>query len=174
MPKITVKVNKQLVKAKFEKIRRQIKKKFMASAPKKLAEVMRKEIIDNHILKGKSPVKGEGRFDRYSESYKKQIRSKTGILKAIGKKVTPVNLKVSGQLISSFNIKKTEKGLKIGFKDKVSAYHQKGTDKMPRRQMLPGGGGLEKFKPAITRAYAKEAIKIMKNIVKIKNTKIKV
>lgn len=173
MAKFNVKVNKALVKAKLDKIRKQVKKKFLAEAPKKLAKIMRREIIDNHILKGKSPVKGEGRFDRYSDSYRRMIKNPNGIFKAIGKKVTPVNLKVSGALLESFSIKETNKGLIIGFTDKVSGYHQKGTDKMPRRQMLPGAGGNEKFTNAISRAYNKEAVKIMKNIVRIQKVKIK-
>jgi hypothetical protein len=38
-----------------------------------LPPILKNEIINESILKGISPVKGAGRFKKYSESYLKQI-----------------------------------------------------------------------------------------------------
>lgn len=118
-----------------KKIRKDIKARATkALKSPKFEDVMRKAVVDDHILKGKSPVRGKGRFPKYSDSYKKQIRRN---LKAFGKKVRPVNLKLSGQMLSTFFVKVTGLKMNIGFTDELAEYHNTGNDKLPRRAILP-------------------------------------
>ena len=88
-------------------VNKKIKKELREKAQKALRSpeferVMQKAIIDDHILKGKSPIQGQGKFKKYSDSYKRDIRRR---LKAFGKRVRPVNLKLSGQMLSTFFVK---------------------------------------------------------------------
>lgn len=132
------------------------------------------------ILRGVSPVAGE-RFPKYSKSYKDSIRGKVqfftvsngGAKKVIaikagrgekfptlpfvlGKRLSPVNLKLSGQMLSSLIVRKIGGGMtkriEILFDDEVATYHNKlgaGKSKVKRR-LLPTESG-EKFNRRITR-----------------------
>ena len=144
--------------------------------------------IKEFILRGISPVKGQVRYDKYSDSYRDQIkmnkaflRNKKGgifvieklssaeldtyragdearadnlineyyikelnehLLKA-NKKVSPVNLKVSGDLLNSLTATRNERGVLIKFDDKKAKYHD--IDGVGRartlRRLLPNTGG---------------------------------
>ncbi len=113
----------------------------------KLKTTMKRDIIENHILLGKSPVKGQ-RFAPYTDSYKKAIRA--GRYARFGKNTSPVNLKLSGDMLKSFRMNLTKKGIVIAFKDKKAKWHNEGTSKMKARRMLPFKRD-EVFKPAIMR-----------------------
>lgn len=109
----------------------QVRKAFLKSAEKNIGRL----IVDETISVGLSPVQGEGKFKRYSESYKDAI--KAGRYK--GKSISPVNLKLSGDLLDSFFTKASGNKLVIGFKNKLADIHTRqgaGKSKV-KRKMLP-------------------------------------
>lgn len=111
-----------------------------------LCDIYEKEILSD-ISKGVSPVKGE-RFPKYSQTYKEQIRS--GRFDFLNKSIAPVNLNLSGVMIGSFFAKPTQKGVEMGFTDKVAEYHNDegaGKSKVLRR-LLPTNEG-EEFNSSI-------------------------
>lgn len=71
------------------------------------------------IAKGISPVKGQGSFVPYSESYKKQIKSG----RYPGKKIRPINLKLSGKMLRSLISRTTQTGFSIYFTNKLARIH---------------------------------------------------
>jgi len=110
-------------------------------------EDIRQIIVEENIKVGLSPVNGEGKFQKYSDSYKKAI--KAGRYRKFQKNIIPVSLKLSGDMLDSFFVKKSGNGLLIGFKDKLSDIHTNqgaGKSKVIRK-MLPGSG--EVFKPSV-------------------------
>lgn len=120
-------------------------KKFKKTAGKALINVYKKEII-SEIEGGRSPIDGQGRFVKYSDSYKKQI--KAGRYK--GKKPRPVNLKLTGDLLKSLFVKLIRGGFRIGFDNELADIHNKqgaGKSKTIRR-MLPTNKG-EQFNRSI-------------------------
>lgn len=137
------------MKELIPKIRRDVAKK--APGPLKIA-------ILKSILRGISPVKGQRKFQKYSNSYKSQIRK--GQLPA-PKNISPVNLKLSGVLLGSFFIKpRVRKGqklvLEIGFEDFLAEIHNNkgaGKSKVIRR-ILPTESG-ETFNPRIISTITK-------------------
>lgn len=139
----------------FPRILKEVKKKYKADIPKKLAEA-----ILYRILQGKSPVKGYGPFDKYSDSYKKQIRR--GYYP--GKQIRPVNLKLNGMMLRSLKIRNTQKGFTLFFSDEKANWHQYGEGTVPVRRMLPDEG--EKFSIAIDDLMTKELTKIVEDALK--------
>lgn len=144
--------------------------------------------IKEFISRGISPVKGQVRYQKYSQSYIDQINmnkafltSKSGVVFSIErltsnelnayranrkarsenaaiarkikelniklvtakKKQSPVNLKVSGDLLNSLTATRTERGVLIKFDDKKAKYHD--IDGVGRagtlRRLLPNTGG---------------------------------
>jgi hypothetical protein len=137
-------------------------KKVLKLSNKTLPPILEDEIINEHILKGKSPVDKKGRFDNYSPSYTKAIRSKAKRFK--GKRVRPVNLKLTGDMVKSFFIKVKRNKYIIGFKDKKAIYHDRegaGKSKVKRR-MLPSNG--EQFTSRIRRKIKKNFENIIKRL----------
>ena len=136
---------------------------------KTLQKLLQDEIITS-IKKGKSPVRGEGRYEKYSVSYRLQItgdafywKTKNGkvarivkdentvddpdilsflrsqsLKKRFGKKLSPVNLTLSGNMLRSIFTRTTDKGFEIGFSSKLAFYHQNGEGNLPVRKLLPG------------------------------------
>jgi hypothetical protein len=96
--------------------------------------------IENSILKGISPVKGKGRFVKYSDSYRDQIKEKRNkVLVMAGKRIRPVNLKVTGKLLKSLSWELEGKFLILKFGNIIADYHNRlgaGKSKTIRR-MLP-------------------------------------
>ena len=123
------------------------------------------QIIKKNISKGLSPVKGKGRFQKYSDSYKDKIKFDP-VLKAVGKKVSPVNLRVSGQMLSTFFTKVIKDSLLIGFTDPLSEIHdQKGAGaSQVKRRMLPTEPG-EEFKPSISRWIRNQLEKAVREVL---------
>lgn len=114
--------------------------------------------IQDLVRKGISPVEGQGRFQRYSQSYRDAI--KAGYVK--GKRsVSPVNLTKTGEMLGS--VESVEKGGKVFVRinDKKARYHQDGTDKMPMRRILPENSG-ETFTKRITQLILKALKKSIK------------
>ena len=115
-------------------------------------------IVDQSILKGISPVEGEGRFESYSDSYKDAIDQ--GRYSEFSKKKLPVNLKLSGKMLDSFFVNKIKAGIQIGFKHFLADIHTTqgaGKSKVIRK-MLPLKKG-EEFKTSIRNGI----IKLVKN-----------
>ena len=97
------------------------------------------------ISSGQSPVKGNGRFEKYSDSYIKFIRSTLGV--EYGKTVRPVNLKLSGGMLDAYGYKSNKDSVSVGIissssskENEIAGYHNDGTDKMPQRQLVPKDG----------------------------------
>jgi len=136
-----------------------INKKIIAQFQKTFPKSIKKDIL-NRIASGNSPVAGKGRFEKYSDSYKKQIKS------IPGKQVTPVNLKVTGKMLKSLLIRNIKNGISIIFTDPVAAYHDllgAGRSKTIRR-LLPGKG--EKFYQPIQKKINDAAIRAIKKVFK--------
>ena len=118
----------------------------------------RKAIISD-MNKSISPVKGQGKWVRYSGSYIKQIQGFLG--QAWGKDVSPVNLKLSGELHNSLKVfgvgllSKTYV-LRIQFNDFLADIHnRRGTSKKKViRRLLPTING-EEFNYGLTQVLLK-------------------
>ena len=80
------------------------------------------------------------------------------------KRVSPVNLTVSGKMLNSFKVKNRKGGISLFFTSKTAAYHNNGTDKIPRRAMLPTEQG-EEFNRNITLRLREIATKTIKEIL---------
>jgi phage gpG-like protein len=162
---------------------------FIKSLFFKIVDKQRNYIIDaieQLILKGISPVYGKRKFQRYSSSYIDQIKGKvkfftnkrtmtvyavhpekkkfqTGLGQE--KKLRPINLKLSGKMLDSLNLKTKNNSAVIGFSDEKAKFHNEGANlwhggKLPERRLLPNRTG-EKFHKNVfklIRDYAGEAI----------------
>ena len=119
-----------------------------------------KGLILNEIENGRSPVGGFGRFVKYSDSYLRQI--KKGLF---DKKPRPVNLTLSGQLLSTLKITPKKSDIEITFTDELFDVHNKqgaGKSKVIRR-MLPTNKG-EQFSRSITLRFREIASQVAKKI----------
>lgn len=108
-------------------------------------------VVDQQILKdldkGNSPVKGARRLTNYSESYVKAIKGK--LSKQFDKAVRPVNLTLTGSMLSHYEAQPTENTFEITLgihenaplEDRIKAMkHNTGTDIIPRRPFVPLAG----------------------------------
>src|SRR3990167_930422 len=126
--------------------------------------------LNRQIKGGQSPVKGIGRYQDYSDSYKGAIDSSGGIMRGTdgklssGKRKRPVNLFVSGAMQESQRLKETEGGkVKVSYGSKFAGYHNSGNANLPRRPLLPSQDG-EDFSRTISKFLfdiAKKAISIV-------------
>ena len=109
----------------------------------KLVENTIVKAIKEFIQRGISPVKGQVRYDRYSESYREQI--KDGKVKS-KTKVSPVNLTQSGRMLDSLSATRNNRGVLIKFEDKKAQYHDiDGAGKIKAiRRLLPNTGGRDR------------------------------
>lgn len=87
----------------------------------KAAAALMKEDIVETIESGNSPVKGNRRFKGYSENYKDDIND--GRYSRYGKKIRPVNLKLSGRMLKSIAARLTNNGFVIYFTSKLAKIH---------------------------------------------------
>lgn len=129
------------------------------------------------ISRGVSPVRSKGRFKKYSNSYKSTIRGKSWFFKVngklvvltagrgetfptvpffTGKKISPVNLKVSGAMLKSLKVRTLGSGItnriEIAFEDDVAFYHNNtgvGPQRIKRR-LLPTESDDKGFNRKIT------------------------
>ena len=141
-----------------------IKFKTQIDAPKQYARIQKefarrscstyKRSIIRSMKDGKSPVRRK-RWVKYSQSYIRAILTNP-LLKALGKRIRPVNLKVSGELWRSLEC--TTKGTQttIAFTDFLADIHnrQGASRKKVIRRMLPTNDG-ELFNLKITGAIQK-------------------
>jgi len=126
-----------------------------------------KAIILKQILTGVSPVRGK-KFQKYSDSYKKAI--KKGKYSKEGKKVSPRNLKLSGDMLKTLDVKATIKDIIIKFTHELAEVHNKlGTRYgKVRRRLLPTESG-EKFNTKIDSVIKDQLeIAVKKTVAKLK------
>ena len=121
---------KQLFKDTFSAIRRANKRNQIT-----VSGLIQREVISS-IRKGKSPVRGEGRYKRYSDSYIKRIMSKK-FKEQFGKRVSPVNLRLTGAMLKSIFRNFPKNKIVIGFKSEIAFFHQTGAGNLPVRKLLP-------------------------------------
>jgi hypothetical protein len=111
------------------------------------------DIIIPEVIKtieaGNSPVKGYGRFEKYSDVYVEQMKKgKLG-----GKKPRPVNLTLTGKMLRSLISRDTKSGFVIYFTDKLAKIHSEegaGKSKVIRK-LMPQSGTDESWKEVIVR-----------------------
>lgn len=121
-----------------------VRKEFSKRGPIKV-----KQAIVQDMIKGISPVKGGGRWSKYSDSYKTSI--KKGAYSRYSKKVTPINLRLSGALHKSLKVFLSGQLLFIEFNNFLADIHNRrgaGKSKIIRR-LLPIKKG-EQFNRKIT------------------------
>ncbi len=95
------------------------------------------------IASGQSPVRGYGRFEVYSDSYKEDLKGALG--KKLGKTVRPVNLYATGEMIDDgYDFRrKDDTTIEVGMisgseeRKRIAGYHNDGTEKMPARPIVP-------------------------------------
>jgi hypothetical protein len=137
---------------------KQLQRKVIKDAAKsKLPEVIKESILGK-IAKGISPVRGIGRFKKYSQSYRDAIGR--GVY--TGKRKRPVNLKLSGDMINSFYVRAFKDGFKVGFTDEKADYHNRtgpGGKKSARRRLLPTRRGSR-----FTKSIIRDIIKAIKQL----------
>jgi len=147
------------VRTNFKDAKRDIAR-FKRIAKASLSVALKGEIKQS-IERGVSPVKGEGRFAKYSESYGDAI--KAGKYKP--KRVRPVNLKLTGVLLNSLKVLVIKSGLRISFDNKLADIHNRegaGKSKTKRR-MLPTNNG-EQFSRSITMRMKEVLNRVAKTI----------
>lgn len=155
------KVSTKETRKKISKFKREVSKQ----GSKLLKEVYLKE-----ISKGNSPVSTDGsgrieKFAKYSDSYKDAI--KAGRYKKYGKKIKPVNLKLSGKMIRSLRFRATVDGIRITWNNFLADIHNSlgaGKSKTIRR-LLPDQDG-EVFNNNITRPFNRLIRAIKKQVFK--------
>lgn len=151
------------VRTNFSAGRKQIDK-FKDKARKELAKEAKKQVLAS-IAKGISPVIRQGRFKAYSTSYRNAI--KAGRFREFGKKIRPVNLKLSGEMLKSIFTEVTARGVSIGFDNELAEIHNnKGAGKKKViRRMLPTEPG-ETFNRNITLRFREVLLRIANKIFK--------
>jgi hypothetical protein len=152
---MATKVDFSKLKKDIKKVREEIAREYQRIAP---------DLILGQISIGFSPVKGEGKFQSYSDSYKKSI--KTGSLSFLGKLPRPVNLFLSGQLHNSFFTNRVGNSVIIGFKDPLADIHtnQGAGASGVIRKMLPQSG--DRFNIFITTRLKEVAVKVVQKFLK--------
>ena len=151
------------VRTDFKDAKKQIEE-FRRKSKPELRKVLKEEIVGS-IERGVSPVKGFGRFPTYSSSYKDAIDS--GRYRQFSKRKRPVNLKLTGQLLKSFFVRISKRGIQLGFDNKLADIHNNrgaGKSKTVRR-MLPTQEG-EDFNRSITIRIREVLSRVAKNIFK--------
>ena len=159
----------------------------MRSKFKQAADLMKEDIVKT-IERGNSPVKGNKRFVDYSENYKKQIfgletwRTINGrkvkmrptardLKKFQGKRIRPINMKLSGRMLKSIAARFNLRGFTIYFTSKLAKIHSTEGPSGKRdaiRKVAPFGN--EKWKPSVIRR-AKEFLEretLKKVVIKLR------
>lgn len=106
--------------------------------------------ITSLIKKGISPVEGYGRFDQYSDSYKKAIQAKQIKGK---KKISPVNLTKTGAMLKSMSFITRAGKLFFRYTDKKAIWHNDGEGNLPIRRIAPQEG--ESITPRLSQIIRK-------------------
>lgn len=129
-----------------------------------------KRAIIQDLNKGISPVKGKGKFPKYSPSYKKEIRKKNSKRMREAnptKAISPVNLRLTGGLHKSLRSFLQRNTLIIQFKNFLADIHNNqgaGKSKILRR-LLPTKNG-ERFNRRIEGVLFDELKKAVDKVAK--------
>ena len=210
MAGVKIKLSKDLQKLLDQSSNDGLIPKVRADFSKGTGPLKVKQAIVQDMIKGISPVKGKGKWKKYSEGYKLQIKNEAyldpvsgefGIFRKIGgkirfiqvenkrlsgrsevqkqasptKKISPVNLRLSGGLHKSLKVN-TKGGflsnfrLIVLFKNKLADIHNRlgaGKSKVIRR-LLPTKKG-ESFNRTITAVLFSEVKKSIERVVKENN-----
>lgn len=181
------------VKVNFKGMK-ELQKNFRNKVKAKLPGLLKREIV-SEIEKGVSPVYKQGRFKKYSKSYKSVIRG-TAAFRVINgravpftgkkkkqkakikelnkafnasqnpaKKISPVSMRLTGGMLNSFIIRKAVRGFIIGFRSKLAVYHNEGKGNLPKRRLIPNESG-ERFNNNITHRVDSTLSKILKSLIK--------
>lgn len=126
------------------------------------------------IKKGISPVNqksaepkntgGKSRYQKYSESYIKQMGTGSGALQS--KKQTPRNLELTGKMLKSIRTRKAKNYVRVWFSDEKAKYHNEegaGKSKVIRR-MLPKDN--EEFSRNIQNKIVEALGEAIKSVIK--------
>lgn len=84
------------------------------------ANIMKSDIVDT-IQRGNSPVKGNTRFKNYSPAYRNAINK--GRYSQYGKRVRPVNMKLSGRMLGSIAARVLSNGFVVYFTNFLAKIH---------------------------------------------------
>lgn len=148
------------IKTDFKKLKRytkEVKENYQNELNSGAAGYELIRLLQDIIRKGISPVDGEGRFQKYSDSYRKAIKEG----KYPGKKISPVSMYLTGDMLGSLRFVKKNDKLYIEFEDKKAAYHQYGRGNLPKRKLLPTGL-FDKFNKRITDLLVRALKKALK------------
>lgn len=145
-------------------------KEFLPNLKRSFNKEVSKELpvyIKSDISSGISPVKGRGRFQKYSDSYRRQIDR---YYSSFGKRKSPVNMKLSGQMLSTLKAFVSGGNVKVRISDELADIHNRrgaGRSKVVRR-LLPTNNG-ETFNTKISQNIEDLLIKIVNNTVRVTN-----
>lgn len=117
-------------------------KRLIRDLKKEIPETLRDSILKD-IGGGRSPVKGKDRFKQYSDGYKKKIKGGKDVFSL--KRIRPINMTLTGEMISSFFSRLKGNTIVIGFDDPKADFHNRlgaGKSKVVRR-LLPTQSGEE-------------------------------
>jgi hypothetical protein len=140
------------------KVTEDVKKRFRKEVTNGAIGYEMVRTIQDLIDKGISPVDGEGRFEKYSDSYRNAIKAG----RVEGKKtVSPVDMYVTGDMMGSLQSVERNGRVFVEFTDEKASYHQEGNSKLPQRKLLPEEG--ESFTKRITQLILKALRKATRN-----------
>lgn len=131
--------------------------------------------MKSSISKGKSTIKGRGAFPPYRGSYRKNIQKRGFISvnrKKVTKKLSPVNLKLTGDFLKALKFKivtaRIGSGITIGFFKPEEILkeegHRKQKNKQAKRPVIPNQR--EQFSTTIQRIYLKVLNRQIRKIAK--------
>ena len=154
---------------KLQKFLKRLKKPVDGKTAKKIGKetvVMMK----SSVSKGLSPIKSRGRFKAYKKSYKDRITRS----KMFGKKLKPVNLKLSGTFLKqlTFKVRRGKFGSlpEIGFFKSygidLEQGHREGQNNQEKRPIIPDTSSNENFSVKITQMIRKEIKKAIDSFKK--------
>lgn len=140
-----------------------LEKAVIRTGGERASEYMKEDIVKS-IERGQSPVEGEKRFEKYSKSYTTSIKKG----RYPGKKIRPVNLKLTGDLLKSIKSKLTSNGFSIFFSKTVNgknlaeihSFEGAGKSKTIRK-ILPEQN--EEYKKSIKRRATEHLVKVTNN-----------
>lgn len=145
----------------LKKFNKSFKEQFKRDIPK----LLKKEILRD-ISEGRSPVGKGRRFKRYSEVYREKIKkSKSSAFR--NKRVSPVNMKLSGKMLRSLSVRPSGKSVLIKIVNKLADIHNRlGAGKIKEvRRLLPTRKG-EQFNSNITDELLTAARKLARKLAR--------
>lgn len=134
---------------------------------KRSAIPVAKKLVDESLTKGVSPVEfggnnssGKPRFSEYSKMYQEKIRSG----KYPGKRLRPINLRLTGKMRSSLVGRGTKEGFSLFYTDWKAKYHNDEGAGRSRtiRQILPNDK--QNFSRTITRQLAELYVNLFERL----------